>query len=65
MSGVIRDLVNAVPVPAFVPAMGEVANGYLSVYGIEILLLFLTVAVILPLVRQELLARDDVAEPAA
>ena len=65
LSGVIRDLVNAVPVPAFVPAMGEVANGYLSVYGIEILLLILTVAVILPLVRQELRTHETVVEPAS
>jgi BCD family chlorophyll transporter-like MFS transporter len=51
-SGTLRDLVNGVlgtyPGPWGLPG---VANGYLTVYGLEMALLLVTIAATLPLVR--------------
>lgn len=56
-SGIIRDLVNLLLTPAILPASGRIANGYISVYFIEILLLVVTIAVVLPLIRNEVLTK--------
>ncbi|MDJ0777154.1 MAG: PucC family protein [Gammaproteobacteria bacterium] len=52
-SGVIRDLFDALPLPALLPGSGNVANGYLSVYSVELALLIATVVVLLPLIHAE------------
>jgi BCD family chlorophyll transporter-like MFS transporter len=57
-SGIIRDLVNAMQPAAIIPELGSIANGYISVYVIETLLLVLTVMITLPLIRNELKTRS-------
>jgi BCD family chlorophyll transporter-like MFS transporter len=60
LSGAIRDLVDAWRLavdPAASIAHG--ANGYMTVYGIELLLLVITVAVTLPLIRKTVADREQ------
>ncbi len=59
LSGVIRDLVNSINISAFIPSSGEVANGYISVYAIEVILLIATVMIILPLIKNELKNQNE------
>ncbi len=57
-SGVIRDLFDALPLPAVLPGAGTLANGYLSVYSVEMALLIATVVVLLPLIHAETGSRE-------
>jgi BCD family chlorophyll transporter-like MFS transporter len=53
LSGAIRDLVNAgVGEGAVIWGVGGAATGYLTVYALEIVLLLITIAATLPLVRR-------------
>ncbi len=52
-SGVIRDIFDAMSLPPLLPGIDAVANGYLSVYWLEIALLVATVMVLVPLIRAE------------
>jgi BCD family chlorophyll transporter-like MFS transporter len=63
LSGTIRDLVDAWQAGG-APADGDTvsANGYMTVYGIEILLLVVTVAVTLPLIKRAAARRRGAAE---
>jgi len=63
MSGVIRDLVNAAGFSGADAFGVEGAAGYITVYGIEIVLLFVTVLAALPLIRRA--ARRRGGEPTA
>ena len=51
LSGTLRDLVNAVGVAHAPWGLPGAANGYLAVYGLEILLLLVTIVATLPLIR--------------
>jgi BCD family chlorophyll transporter-like MFS transporter len=52
LSGILRDLVNALSDPASGPwGLAPAASGYLAVYAVEIALLLLTLAAVAPLVR--------------
>ena len=48
LSGALRDLVNALTTDS---AAAASANGYLTVYGLEIALLLVTAVVIAPLIK--------------
>ncbi len=58
LSGTIRDLVNAATEGAGTFAGMGAASGYIAVYGLEIVLLVVTVAATIPLVRRNGAAHD-------
>ncbi len=60
-SGVIRDLLNALSLPPLLPSSGAIANGYLSVYALEMALLVLTIVITLPLIKREVSRQRDTA----
>ncbi len=63
LSGVLRDVVNALADPAQGPwGLAPEATGYLSVYALEIILLLVTLVAVAPLVRG---ARGAAAVPTA
>lgn len=63
-SGTLRDLVNTLLGGYSGPwGLPGIANGYLTVYGIEMALLLVTIAATLPLVRQAMKAETDGARP--
>ena len=68
LSGTIRDVVNAVEAGALSNAAAtSSATGYITVYGIEIALLIVTVVVAAPLIRRTVGRRRgaslDISEP--
>ena len=54
LSGTLRDLVNAMDFAHAPWGLPGAANGYLAVYGLEILLLLVTIVATLPLIRGRL-----------
>jgi BCD family chlorophyll transporter-like MFS transporter len=65
-SGVLRDLVNAATPPdGGVWGLPAKANGYLAVYGLEILLLLATMIALLPLLRRATAPTAGPTRPAA
>jgi BCD family chlorophyll transporter-like MFS transporter len=63
LSGVLRDVVNALADPQHGPwGLAPAATGYLSVYAVEMVLLLVTLVAVAPLVRG---ARRASAAPAA
>lgn len=55
LSGVIRDVVNAMQSTDVLTTTSNIANGYLTVYAIEVLLLIITILVTLPLIKRSYL----------
>ncbi len=60
-SGVLRDLFDAISLPPLLPGINSVANGYLSVYSLEMAMLVATVLLLMPLIRAE----SDNRQPSA
>jgi BCD family chlorophyll transporter-like MFS transporter len=54
LGGIIRDVVGGMAQnDAFGPNLNSAATGYMFVYGLEIILLFVTLAAMFPLLRRE------------